>query len=125
MDTKNENMKDQQRLGQLKNLVMLAAADGKVTDSELAVLVAVASREDITPDEISRERLKISRQDSRSLHLEINGIARGEAIVHTPSSTIDNWTFSADLLNKCVNIHRVIVLSEGPKRQHHQEQSGQ
>ena len=54
MDTKNENMKDQQRLGQLKNLVMLAAADGKVTDSELAVLVAVASREDITPDEFNR-----------------------------------------------------------------------
>ncbi len=54
MDTKNENMKDKQRLGQLKNLVMLAAADGKVTDSELAVLVAVASRENLSPEEFNR-----------------------------------------------------------------------
>ena len=54
MEMKNDNMKDQQRLGQLKNLVMLAAADGKVTDSELAVLLAVASRENITPDEFNR-----------------------------------------------------------------------
>lgn len=53
----NEKIKDpqeQQRLGQLKNLVMLAAADGQVTDSELAVLVAVASRENITPEEFNR-----------------------------------------------------------------------
>ena len=53
MDTKNDN-KDQQRLGQLKNLVMLASADGRFTDSELAVLLAVASRENITPDEFNR-----------------------------------------------------------------------
>ena len=33
---------------------MLAAADGRVTDSELAVLLAVASRENITPDEFNR-----------------------------------------------------------------------
>jgi uncharacterized tellurite resistance protein B-like protein len=52
-----ENMNkvlEQQRLGQLKNLVMLAAADGQVTDSELAVLLAVASRENITPDEFNK-----------------------------------------------------------------------
>ena len=49
-----DNPQEQQRLGQLKNLVMLAAADGKVTDSELAVLVAVASRENITPEEFNR-----------------------------------------------------------------------
>ena len=48
------NGQDQKRLGQLKNLVMLAAADGRVTDSELAVLLAVASRENITPDEFNR-----------------------------------------------------------------------
>ena len=39
---KTNDPQEQQRLGQLKNLVMLAAADGKVTDSELAVLLAVA-----------------------------------------------------------------------------------
>lgn len=54
MNTDNNNMNDQERLGQIKNLVMLAAADGRVTDSELAVLLAVASRENITPDEFNR-----------------------------------------------------------------------
>lgn len=50
----NENMNEQQRLGQLKNLVMLASADDKFTDSELAVLIAVASRENITPEEFNK-----------------------------------------------------------------------
>ena len=54
MEMKNDNMKDQQRLGQLKNLVMLASADEKVTDSEMAVLLAVASRENITPEEFNK-----------------------------------------------------------------------
>ena len=54
MNEKINNPQEQQRLGQLKNLVMLAAAVGQVTDSELAVLVAVASRENITPDEFNR-----------------------------------------------------------------------
>lgn len=53
METMNDN-KDQQRLGQLKNLVMLASADERITDSELAVLIAVASRENITPDEFNK-----------------------------------------------------------------------
>ena len=53
MDTKNDN-KDQQRLGQLKNLVMLATTDSRFTDSELAVLLAVASRENITPEEFNK-----------------------------------------------------------------------
>ncbi len=53
METMNNN-KDQQRLGQLKNLVMLAAADGHLTDSEMAVLLAVASRENLTPDEFNK-----------------------------------------------------------------------
>ena len=53
----NERIKDpqeQQRLGQLKNLVMLATADGRFTDSELAVLIAVASRENISPEDFNR-----------------------------------------------------------------------
>lgn len=53
----NERIKDpqeQQRLGQLKNLVMLATADGRFTDSELAVILAVASRENISPEEFNR-----------------------------------------------------------------------
>ena len=49
-----DNPQEQQRLGQLKNLVMLASADDKVTDSEMAVLLAVASRENITPDEFNK-----------------------------------------------------------------------
>ena len=53
METMNNN-KDQQRLGQLKNLVMLAAADGHLTDSEMAGLLAVASRENLTPDEFNK-----------------------------------------------------------------------
>ena len=54
MNEKNNNTQDNQRLGQLKNLVMLAAADGHLTDSELAVLLAVASRENITPEEFNK-----------------------------------------------------------------------
>ena len=53
MDKMKDNNLDQQRLGQLKNLVLLAAADDRFTDSELAVLVAVASRENITPEEFN------------------------------------------------------------------------
>ena len=54
MNEMNNMTEDQQRLGQLKNLVMLASADEKVTDSEMAVLLAVASRENITPDEFNK-----------------------------------------------------------------------
>jgi len=54
MNQKIDNPKDLQRLGQLKNLVMLASADEKLTDSELAVLLAVASRENITPDDFNK-----------------------------------------------------------------------
>ena len=54
MNQKNENSKDKQRLGQLKNLVMLASADERLTDSEMAVLLAVASRENMTPDEFNK-----------------------------------------------------------------------
>lgn len=54
MNQNIDNAQDNQRLGQLKNLVMLAAADGHLTDSELAVLLAVASRENITPEEFNK-----------------------------------------------------------------------
>ena len=54
METKKDKRNDQERLGQLKNLVMLASADEKITDSEMAVLVAVASRENITPEEFNK-----------------------------------------------------------------------
>ena len=54
MKENNDNPQELQRLGQLKNLVMLAAADGHVTDSEMAVLLAVASRENITPEEFNK-----------------------------------------------------------------------
>ena len=54
MNKELDNNNDQQRLGQLKNLVMLASADEKFTDSELAVLLAVASRENITPEEFNK-----------------------------------------------------------------------
>jgi len=54
MENKIDNTQENQRLGQLKNLVMLASADEKMTDSEMAVLIAVASRENITPEEFNK-----------------------------------------------------------------------
>lgn len=54
MNEEMNNAQEQQRLGQLKNLVMLASADNRFTDSELAVLLAVASRENISPEEFDR-----------------------------------------------------------------------
>jgi Tellurite resistance protein TerB. len=66
MNTNNENKTEQQRLGQLKNLVMLAAADGHLTDSEMAVLLAVASRENLTPEEFNKV---IDDPDSVSIQL--------------------------------------------------------
>lgn len=54
MNDNINNPQEQQRLGQLKNLVMLASADEKITDSEMAVLLAVASRENITPEEFNQ-----------------------------------------------------------------------
>ena len=53
MSNNINNPQEQQRLGQLKNLVMLAAADDRLTDSEMAVLLAVATRENITPDQFN------------------------------------------------------------------------
>ena len=66
MEENRNNAQEQQRLGQLKNLVMLASADGRVTDSELAVLLAVASRENISPEEFNNV---IENPDSISISL--------------------------------------------------------
>ncbi len=54
MNEEKNISQEQQRLGQLKNLVMLASADERFTDSEMAVLLAVASRENITPEDFNR-----------------------------------------------------------------------
>lgn len=54
MDQELNNLQEKQRLGQLKNLVMLASADGRFTDSEMAILLAVASREQISPEDFDR-----------------------------------------------------------------------
>lgn len=54
MNGKMNDPQEQLRLGQLKNLVMLAAADDRFTDSELAVLLAVASREHVSPEDFNR-----------------------------------------------------------------------
>ena len=39
-------------LGQVKNLIMLALADGKATESELAVIAGIAAREHLTQEEL-------------------------------------------------------------------------
>ena len=54
MNEEKNNAQEQQRLGQLKNLVMLASVDERFTDSEMAVLLAVASREQISPEDFNR-----------------------------------------------------------------------
>ena len=54
MNEEKNNTQEQQRLGQLKTLVMLASADERFTDSEMAVLLAVASRENISPEDFNR-----------------------------------------------------------------------
>ena len=43
---------DNKRLGQVKNLIMLALADGKASESELALIAAIASREEISQEEL-------------------------------------------------------------------------
>ena len=69
MKEKTNDPQEHQRLGQLKNLVMLAAADGRLTDSELAVLLAVASRENISPDDFNRV---IEDPDSVTIDLPVD-----------------------------------------------------
>ncbi len=40
------------QLGQVKNLIMLALADGRVEESELALIAAVAARENLTQEQL-------------------------------------------------------------------------
>ncbi len=43
---------DKTGLGQVKNLIMLALADGKASESELAMIAAVATRESLSAEEL-------------------------------------------------------------------------
>lgn len=50
-------MKDKQlaqRLGQIKNLIMLASADGHIADEELMVIAQVAMREKLSDEELNK-----------------------------------------------------------------------
>lgn len=38
--------------GQIKNLIMLALADGKASESELALIAAIAAREELTQEQL-------------------------------------------------------------------------
>jgi len=66
MATQDNNAQEQQRLGQIKNLVMLATADGHFDDSEMAVIMAVASRENLTVEEFNKVM-----DDPDSVHIEM------------------------------------------------------
>lgn len=41
------------QLGQIKNLIMVALADGKATKDELMLIAAIASRENITQEQLN------------------------------------------------------------------------
>ena len=41
------------QMGQVKNLIMLALADGRVEESELALIAAVAARENLTEEQLN------------------------------------------------------------------------
>ncbi len=57
---------DNKRLGQIKNLIMLALADGKASESELALIAAIASREELTQEELDN---LLEHPDS--IHIEL------------------------------------------------------
>lgn len=65
---------DNKKLGQVKNLIMLALADGKASESELALIAAIASREELTQDELDNlidnpdsVRIELPDEDSEKL----------------------------------------------------------
>lgn len=65
---------DNKRLGQIKNLIMLALADGKATESELALVAAIASREELTQEELDNlidnpDSVKIKLPDDEATKL--------------------------------------------------------
>ncbi len=57
---------NKKQLGQIKNLIMLALADGKATESELALIASIASRENLTQEELDN---LIDNPDSVSIEL--------------------------------------------------------
>lgn len=46
-------MENNKQLGQIKNLIMLALADGTADEKELALIAAVASRENLTEEQLN------------------------------------------------------------------------
>lgn len=46
-------MENNKQLGQIKNLIMLALADGTADEKELALIAAVASREHLTEEQLN------------------------------------------------------------------------
>ena len=67
-------MNDNKGLGQVKNLIMLALADGKATESELALIAAIASREHLTQEELDNlidnpDTVKIELPDDEATKL--------------------------------------------------------
>ncbi|MCQ2289265.1 MAG: TerB family tellurite resistance protein [Muribaculaceae bacterium] len=57
---------NKKQLGQIKNLIMLALADGKATESELALIASIASREQLSQEELDN---LIDNPDSVSIEL--------------------------------------------------------
>jgi len=47
-----QSKSEKERLSHIKNLIALTLADGKVDPTEVAVITAVASRENISPDKV-------------------------------------------------------------------------
>ena len=47
-------MENNKQLGQIKNLIMLALADGTADEKELALIAAVASREKLTEEQVNQ-----------------------------------------------------------------------
>ncbi len=65
---------DNKKLGQVKNLIMLALADGKASESELAIIASVASREKLSESEVTHlidnpDSVKIELPDDESVKL--------------------------------------------------------
>ena len=53
-------------MGQVKNLIMLALADGKASESELALIASVASHEELSQDEFDH-----LIEHPESVHIEL------------------------------------------------------
>ncbi|MBR1475176.1 MAG: TerB family tellurite resistance protein [Muribaculaceae bacterium] len=74
MNYKINTVMDNKKLGQVKNLIMLALADGKASESELAIIASVASREKLSESEVTHlidnpDSVKIELPDDESVKL--------------------------------------------------------